>query len=134
VPAPLDPAGPVAPIYERLRAATDSTAILAELPFGEPAYELRYMYAGLTHQRRLLNGYSGIFPASYRARLGPLRAPWNDPAAAWAALGPATHVVVHEEAWPPAQADAVRRWLDEGGAECLATTSGGSLWRLPPRQ
>ena len=134
VPAPLDPAGPIAPIYERLRTATDATAIIAELPFGEPAYELRYMYAGLTHQRRLLNGYSGIFPASYRARLGPLRAPWNDPTAAWAALGPATHAVVHEEAWSPARADAVRRWLAEGGAQCLATTSGGSLWRLPPRQ
>jgi hypothetical protein len=133
VPASLDPAGPVAPIYEHLRTATDPTAIVVEFPFGEPAYELRYMYAGLTHQRRLLNGYSGIFPPSYRARVGPLRAPWNDHAAAWAALAPATHAVVHEEAWPPAQADAVRRWLAEGGAQPIGATGGATLWRLPPR-
>lgn len=133
VPASLDPAGPVAPIYERVRAATDPTAIVVEFPFGEPAYELRYMFAGLAHQRRLVNGYSGIFPPSYRARLGPLRAPWNDRAAAWAALVPATHAVVHEEAWAPAQADAVRQWLAEGGAEPIGATGGATLWRLPPR-
>ncbi len=133
VPASLDPAGPIAPIYERLRAVTDPTAIVVEFPFGEPAYELRYMYAGLSHRRRLVNGYSGLFPPSYRARLGPLRAPWNDHAAAWAALAPATHAVVHEEAWAPAQADATRRWLAEGGAQPLAASGGATLWRLPPR-
>jgi hypothetical protein len=133
VPASLDPAGPVAAIYERLRDATDPTAIVVEFPFGEPAYELRYMYAGLTHHRRLVNGYSGIFPPSYRTRLGPLRAPWNDHVAAWAALAPATHAVVHDEAWAPAQAEAVRQWLAEGGAQPIGATGGATLWRLPPR-
>jgi hypothetical protein len=132
VPASLDPAGPVAPIYERLRMVTDPTAVVVEFPFGEPAYELRYMFAGLAHQRRLVNGYSGIFPPSYRARLRPLRTPWNDHPAAWAALAPATHAVVHEEAWAPAEADAVRRWLVEGGAQPLGAAGGATLWRLPP--
>jgi hypothetical protein len=131
VPASLDPAGPVAPIYHRLKAATDPAAVVVELPFGEAAYELRYMYAGLAHERRLLNGYSGVFPASYRARLSPLRAPWNNTVAAWAALEPATHAVVHGDAWEPAQADAVVRWLAAGGARLLASEGHDSLWQLP---
>jgi hypothetical protein len=133
VPASLDPAGPVAPIYHRLRAATDPTAVVVELPFGELAYELRYMFFGLAHERRLLNGYSGVFPPSYRARVVPLRAPWNNPAAAWQALGPATHAVVHGEAWEPAQTDAVVRWLADGGARLLGSDGHDSLWQLPPR-
>ena len=37
-----------------------------------------------------LNGYSGIFPASYRARTPALRTPWTNPDAAWQALAPAS--------------------------------------------
>ena len=133
VPPSLDPSGPVAPIYQRVRAATDPTAVIVELPFGEPAYELRYMYAGLAHQRRLLNGYSGVFPPSYRARIVPLRAPWNNAVGAWQALSPATHAVVHGDAWEPAQADAVVRWLADGGARLLASVGSDSLWQLPAR-
>jgi hypothetical protein len=131
VPPSLDPARPVAPIYERLRVATDPAAVIVELPFGEPAYELRYMYAGLAHERRLLNGYSGVFPASYRARIAPLRAPWNNAVAAWQALGPATHAVVHGDGWEPAQAAAVVNWLANGGARLLASEGHDSLWQLP---
>jgi len=131
-PAYLDPAGPVAPIHAAV-ANLAPTAVVAELPFGEPAYELRYMAAGLAHGRRLLNGYSGVFPPSYRARLPALSAPWLDQDAAWTALAPATHAVVHGEAWAPAQADSVQRWLADRGARQLAADRGATLWELPPR-
>jgi hypothetical protein len=131
-PAYLDPAAPVAPVYAAV-ARLDPAAVVAELPFGEPAYELRYMAAGLAHGRRLLNGYSGVFPPSYRARLPALTAPWLEPDAAWAALAPATHAVVHGQAWAPAQADSVQRWLAARGARRLAADHGATLWELPPR-
>ncbi|MGD9905375.1 MAG: hypothetical protein AB7U83_18050 [Vicinamibacterales bacterium] len=131
VPEYLDPAAPPAPIYHAV-AGLDPAAILVELPFGEPAYELRFMAAALYHGRRLVNGYSGVFPASYRARLPTLTAPWRDPDAAWAALAPATHALVHADAWAPAEAHSVQRWLAERGARQIAAENGAILWALPP--
>ena len=86
---------------------------------------------GLVHGRPLLNGYSGVFPPSYRARVAALRTPWNDFARAWQALAPATHAVVHEGAWNPEQATAVRAWLESRGAQLIAVHEGAHLWQLP---
>ena len=132
VPAHLDPAGPTPAVYDVLRA-TDPGASVVELPFGEPGYELRYMFFSLHHGHRLLNGYSGVFPPSYRARTGLLRTPWANPDEAWLALAPASLVVVHTGAWPSPQAEAVRRWLADRGAETLAVHDASELWRLPGR-
>lgn len=132
VPAYLDPAAPPAPIHDDVRRLP-ADAIVVELPFGEPAYELRYMAAGLAHGHRLLNGYSGVFPPSYRARVPALSAPWRDPDAARAALAPATHVVVHGQAWPDGQHETVQRWLAGLGATRLSTWNGAEIWQLPPR-
>ncbi len=131
VPAYLDPSKSAPPVYSIL-AATDRAALVVELPFGEPAYELRYMYAGLFHGRRLLNGYSGVFPPSYVTRAGALRTPWASPEAAWSALAPAEYVVVHGAAWSSGDADSVRQWLRDGGAKVMAAVGEASVWQLPP--
>ncbi len=131
VPEYLAPNAPLSAVYQPLVDADPGTVVV-ELPFGEPAYELRYMYVGLSHRGRLANGYSGIFPASYRARTAALRTPWTNPDAAWQALAPAKYVVVHGAAWPPDRADAVRQWLVERGARPLATADQASIWQLPP--
>jgi hypothetical protein len=131
VPDYLAPSAPLPDVYRPL-GATAPSAIVVELPFGEPAYELRYMYFGLAHGRRLENGYSGIFPASYRARSAALRNPWATPDEAWRALAPASYVVVHAAAWPPAQASAVTAWLRERGARAMVTAHDATLWQLPP--
>ena len=131
VPAYLAPTAPLPDVYRQLMA-TSPSAIVVELPFGEPAYELRYMYFGLTHGRRLENGYSGIFPASYRTRAAALRAPWADPDGAWRALAPAGYVVMHAAAWPSEQAAAVTAWLRERGARLMVTANDATLWQLPP--
>lgn len=127
----LRPAAGLPAIY-RAVAAIEPSAVLVELPFGEPGYELRYMYFGLAHRRPLLNGYSGVFPASYRARADALRAPWADPDRAWRALAPATHVVVHDAAWSAQQRGSVHDWLAARGAQLVAEDGGSRLWRVPP--
>ena len=61
------------PIYRDVMALPDPV-VLAEFPFGEPAYDvLAVFYAG-HHRRPLLNGYSGFFPRSYLERAPILRA------------------------------------------------------------
>ena len=49
----------------RAVANLPATAAVAELPLGEPAFDVRYMFYSTTHWRRLVNGYSGGEPAAY---------------------------------------------------------------------
>jgi hypothetical protein len=131
VPAYLAPTAPLPAVYRPLLGVDDG-AVVVELPFGEPAYELRYMYFGLTHPGRLENGYSGLFPASYLARAAALRTPWANPEAAWRALAPARYAVVHGDAWPPDQAADVWQWLAERGARPMTVVGHASVWQLRP--
>lgn len=129
-PAYLRPSATVPEIY-RFVASTEPAAVVAEFPFGDPGYELRYMFFGLAHRRPLLNGYSGVFPRSYLERRAMLQDPLADPEAAWAALAPATHVVVHTGAWSDDRGAAIGRWLAGRGARPIAERDGAKLWHLP---
>lgn len=131
IPSYLSPTAPPTAL-DRALAAAAPEAMVVELPLGEPAYDLRYMYRGRGHGLRLLNGYSGVFPRSYGERQRVLRRPWLDPDAAWQALRPATFVAVHAEAWAPQDGEAVRDWLRGHGAVEVAVDYSASLWRLPP--
>ena len=63
--------GPVAPpIYRYLASLPDST-VIAELPFGDLWYNTRYLYFSSFHWRRMVNGFTSFYPASYTER-----APW----------------------------------------------------------
>ena len=126
----LRPSTAVPSIY-RFVAATEPSAVLVELPFGDPGYELRYMYFGLAHERRLLNGYSGFFPPSYLRRAADLRDPSANWDRAWSALSPATYVVVHGQAFEAQRAQAIGAWLAGRGARKIATRDGAQLWHLP---
>ena len=44
-----------------------------EFPFGDPAWELRYVYYSTVHWKRLVNGYSGGFPQGYKVRVARLQ-------------------------------------------------------------
>ncbi len=125
----LRPSTTVPEIY-RLVGTTEPSAILVELPFGDPGYELRYMYFGLMHERRLLNGYSGFFPPSYLRRAADLRDPSADWDRAWSALSPATHVVVHGQAFDRQRGQAIGTWLASRGAWMIAERDGAQLWHL----
>ena len=93
-----EPAAP--PVYKYLKSLPD-TSVIAELPFGLPEREVQYTYYSAVHRRKIVNGYSGYFPASYMNRVAPLRLPaqtFGTMHTRLAADG-VTHVVVHADAW-----------------------------------
>ena len=132
-PARLVPGPATLDIYREVRALPD-TALVAELPFGQWAYELRYMYYSTTHWRRLLNGYSGGFPDSYiRAAsiLGELPDARLDDG--WDLLTDAgvTHLVVHESAFLDGKGVRLSDWVRSRGARELARAGDDRLFAMP---
>lgn len=121
----------VTPAIYRFARTLPATAVLVELPFGDIGYEIRYTFFTLAHDRRTLNGYSGVQPPSYLARLPVLRVPLADLDASWRALRPATHVVVHTGGWTDDTGQRLRDWLETRGARAVADTGGAWLYQLP---
>ncbi len=132
VPEYLRPAMATPTIY-RFARTLPATAVLVEFPFGDLGYEIRYTFFTLAHERRILNGYSGVQPSSYVARLPVLQAPLADPDASWQALAPATHAVVHTGAWDDDTGVRLRAWLEGRGARVVAQAQGAWIYALPPR-
>lgn len=132
-PSYLTPSPRLPAIY-RAVDTLPSSAVLIELPFGSEWYEVRYMYFAAMHRRRLVNGYSGVYPPTYLARQRVLRDPLRDPAAAARALSPATHVVLHSGAWPDDTGTRVAAWLETLGARRLAEADGALLYERPVRE
>lgn len=109
------------PVYKRVAALPAGSAI-TEFPFGDPAWEIRYVYYAASHWKPITNGYSGNFPAKYSERLVRFRNRAKDPEAAWQSLkdSGSTHVVVHRNAFAnAADADTVENWLKAHGAKEL---------------
>lgn len=132
-PPPYVLAGPdTAPVY-RLVNALPSDAVIAEFPFGNWQYELRYMYYSTTHWRRLLNGYSGQFPDSYieasQILKGMPDARIDD---AWPLLTRAgvTHVIVHEAIFLGDKGARTSAWLRTQGAREVATYGSDRIFEL----
>jgi hypothetical protein len=107
------------PVYLRLAALPAGTAV-TEFPFGDAAWEIRYVYYAAVHWKPITNGYSGAFPPKYKARVARLQRVAADPEAAWQSLkeSGSTHVVVHRNAFAnPGDADTVESWLKAHGAK-----------------
>jgi hypothetical protein len=132
--APQPPAtGRATPaIYQFIRDHSAPMALL-ELPFGDPAYELMAVFYAGHHRKPIVNGYSGWFPAGYRRNVGPLRDVLEDPDRALRALGrsQATHVLVHEAAWPADEGRQVSTWLTGLGARLVTSSGSDRLFELP---
>ena len=119
-----------APAVYRAIASLPADAVISEFPYGDGAWEIRYVYYAAAHWRRITNGYSGGFPTSYRERAARLRRVHLDPEAAWQSLRGAgtTHVVVHRNAFAAlADADLVEAWLRTRGAIELARFEDGDM-------
>jgi hypothetical protein len=116
-PARVEPASTAPAVYRHLRTVPGDV-VLAEFPFGDPAWELRYVYYSTVHWKRLVNGYSGGFPQGYKARVARLQRVSQFPEEAWQALVDAgtTHVIVHEAALPETDANMLQEWLRSHGA------------------
>ena len=125
--------GPLA--YRHLQGMPADTVVI-ELPFGDHAWDLRYVYYAGLHGRRLVNGYSGYFPNGYSARGARLSALWANREAAWQAVvtSGATHVLVHESAFHAPEGAAVSAWLLSMGARKTAIfADDDQLFALPAR-
>ena len=56
----------------RVAALPAGTAI-TEFPFGDAAWEIRYVYYAAAHWKPITNGYSGSFPPRYKERVARLQ-------------------------------------------------------------
>ena len=59
-------------MYARVAALPAGTAI-TEFPFGDAAWEIRYVYYSAAHWKPITNGYSGNFPPNYKERVARLQ-------------------------------------------------------------
>jgi hypothetical protein len=126
-------------IYQDVRQLPADT-VVAEFPFGDPAWEIRAVYYAAVHGKRILNGYSGAFPPGYRRRVAAIQRFDVDGQSAWNALVDAgtTHVVVHVPAFAlPDRSRTLLGWLKAHGAKLLISyPEGDALFELPrgPKQ
>ena len=90
-----------APAVYGFIAQLPPSSVVIELPLGEPAFDVRYMWYSTLHWRRLVNGYSGGAPLHYEFLKEALKDVATRPDRAWQAIADstATHAVVHEGAY-----------------------------------
>jgi hypothetical protein len=111
----------------------EPNVILAELPLGQPDYDLRAMFYSISHHARLLNGYSGFFPPQYGQTAVALSDIPHHPEPAWSALrnSGATHVLVHERAWLDDQGPRTSAALVKLGGQEIFRDGTDVLIKLP---
>jgi hypothetical protein len=117
------PASQAPAVYASV-AALPARSVITEFPFGDAAWEIRYVYYSAAHWKPITNGYSGSFPPDYSARVARLKDVTVNPEASWQALidSKSTHVVLHPGAFAnPVHATAVQTWLETHGAKLIET-------------
>jgi hypothetical protein len=122
----------VPPVYPFLKQLPAPRTVVVEFPFGEWAYELRYVFYSMHHWHPLLNGYSGTFPLSYSRRGALLRNPLDSPDLAWASLveDRATHAVVHGGLYNDDEGALIGRWLENRGARLVGEFGSDRIFAL----
>jgi len=120
LPGTLAPHDAPLPVYA-FAARLPASSVLLELPLGEPAFDVRYMYYALGHGHPLVNGYSGGAPTSYLLLSETLKDFATSPDRAWHVLDTsgATHVIVHEDGYEPGRGRMVVEWLTAHGARTV---------------
>ena len=131
-PAVVRPAGAAPAVYHEVARLADS-ALVIELPLGELSWDIQATFYSTVHWRRLLNGYSGYIPDSYRRRAGYFLRPLREPDATWRALedSGATHLVLHRKAFPPDTSSGIAQWALTRGARRLWSDGTDELFVLP---
>jgi hypothetical protein len=117
-------------VYHRL--AQEDAVVLAELPLGQPDYDIRAMFYSIVHHGRLLNGYSGFFPPHYGLLALTLSDVPGQSTTAWNVLRDmgATHAIVHEAAWLDDRGPRTTAALMQLGATEIVRDRGDVLLRL----
>jgi hypothetical protein len=123
------------PLAYRYIVGMPAGTSLIELPIGDQAWDLRYVYYAGLHGKPIVNGYSGYFPAGYAARVARISGVWSDRDAAWTALrtSGASHVLIHRDAYPPPEGDAIAGWARLAGATPVAWFADGDVLLALPQ-
>jgi len=121
----------LAPLVYQDLARVRPDAIVLEVPFNQPDYDVRAVYYSTAHWRKLVNGYSGFFPPNYTRFAAILAAFSRDPVA-WQALQVSgiTHVVVHEGAYLDDEGMRFGEWLRSNGAVEVSRHQADVLFEL----
>jgi len=133
--APLPPAlalGAAAPAVYKYVAQLPASATILELPLGEPAFDIRYMFYSTGHWRRLVNGYSGGAPEAYGFLTEALNDALARPDRAWDALSSsgATHLIVHEGFFQEDFGRRLSAWAGSRGAREVAAFGEDRVFSL----
>jgi hypothetical protein len=119
------------PVYDFVRALPAGVSIV-ELPLGEPAFDVRYMYYSTRHWRPLVNGYTGGLPRDYEFLDQMLQDVFTRPARAWTALrqADASHAIVHESYYAEGRGAEVSEWLRSNRAREIARFGPDRVFQL----
>jgi hypothetical protein len=125
--------GSAAPEVYTFAATLPASAVLIELPLGEPAFDVRYMFYSTRHWRRLVNGYSGGAPQDYGTLTESLKDVATRPDHAWETVrqSTATHAIVHEASYANDGGRRLSDWLRSRGAREVAAFGSDKVFALP---
>jgi hypothetical protein len=131
LPASID-VGSTPEVYQFV-ARLPASAVLIELPLGEPAFDVRYMFYSTRHWRRLVNGYSGGAPQDYGMLTESLKDVETRPERAWQSIvqSTATHAIVHEGSYANDGGRRLSAWLRGRGASEVAAFGSDKVFALP---
>jgi hypothetical protein len=121
LPESIDIGAGLPDVYRFVARLPPDVAIL-ELPVGEPAFDIRYMFYSIRHWRPLVNGYSGGAPKDYEVLTEAMKDTETRPERAWTAIRSslATHVIVHEGFYLGDDGRRLSEWLRSHGARDVA--------------
>jgi hypothetical protein len=131
--APLpDSLGVEAPPVYRFVSTLPSQSAIVELPLGEPAFDVRYMFYSTAHWKPLVNGYTGGQPFEYELLDQLLQDALTRPDRAWEAIANsgASHAIVHEALYAGDRGPRISNWLRVSGATEVATFGRDHVFRL----
>jgi hypothetical protein len=118
--------------YRFVRSLPPGSALI-ELPFGEVAFETRYMFSSTFHWRRLVNGYSGGSPREYGLWAERLKEVFAEPDKAWQAVvdSRATHLIVHEASYAGGRGPRVSQWAAAHDAREVGAFGDDHVFAVP---
>ncbi len=116
----------------RFVAQLPASAAIVELPLGEPAFDIRYMFYSTTHWKPLVNGYSGGAPPDYEMLTESLKDVATRPDRAWDALvaSRATHAIVHEGFYAGDRGPQLSAWIRTRGGREVASVGTDHVFQL----
>jgi hypothetical protein len=119
-------------VYKAVNGLPADT-VLADLPLGQPDYDLRAMYYSIDRWRPLLNGYSGFFPLHYGRAIVALNEIPRHPDVSLGMLRQlgVTHVIVHEDAYLDTEGRDTTTTLRNAGATEAFREGSDVLLALP---